>query len=150
MVSGYRSDIQIQSLPPVRRDRKFHKRHAIYSEWLLMRVVAIFLTMLAVSTLVSGAQCVVRCSEPPHHAPCHHQTPSKEFPATQPPCDSLMEAGETPSARLAISPLSLGFTAWTQAPAASSLTPAPSRIAAEPWERPPDSPRAARLAVLRI
>jgi hypothetical protein len=115
-----------------------------------MRVVAIFLAMLAVSTMVSGAQCVVRCSEPPHHPPCHHQTPSKEFPATQPPCDSLMVAGETPYARLAISPLNLGFTAWTQAPAASLLLPAASRIAAEPWERRPDSPFAASLAVLRI
>ena len=115
-----------------------------------MRVVAIFLTMLAVSTVVSGAQCVVRCFEPPHHPPCHHQTPSKESPATQPPCDSLMVAGETPYARPAISPLTLGFTAWMQAPAACSLTPAPSRIAAEPWERPPDFPLAARPAVLRI
>jgi hypothetical protein len=115
-----------------------------------MRVVAIFLAMLAVSTVVSSAQCVVRCSEPPHHPPCHRQTPSKESPATQPPCDSLMAAGEAPYSRLAISPLTIGLTVWMQSPATPSLPPAPSRIAAEPWERPPDSALAADLVILRI
>ena len=79
-----------------------------------MRVVALFLTMLAVSTVVSSAQCVVRCSEPRHHPPCHRHTPSKESPATQPPCDSLMVAGEAPYSRLAIAPLTLALTAYVR------------------------------------
>jgi hypothetical protein len=115
-----------------------------------MRVVAIFLAMLAVSTMVSSAQCVVRCSEPPHCPPCHRQDSSKESPTTQPPCDSLMVAGEAPQSRLAISQHTLGLTAWMQAPATPPVPPTPSRIAAEPWERPPDCTLAASRTVLRI
>ena len=115
-----------------------------------MRVVALFLAMLAVSTMVSSAECVVRCSEPPHHPPCHRQNSSKESPTTQPPCDSLMVAGEAPHSRLAISLHTLGLTAWMQAPATPSVPPAPSRIAAEPWERPPHSSPEAGPVILRI
>ena len=118
-----------------------------------MRVVALFLTMLAVSTVVSSAQCVVRCSEPPHHPPCHHQIPSKQSPATQPPCDSLMVAGETPYSRLAISGLPCGLTAWMQAlPATPFLPPgAPSRIGGgNPANGRLDSPLADGVVVLRL
>jgi hypothetical protein len=115
-----------------------------------MRVVAIFLAILAVSTTVSSAQCVVRCLEPPHHPPCHRQTPSKESPTTQPPCDSLMVAGEAPYLHLAISALTFGLTAWVEAPAAPSMSQSRFRIAAQPWERPPDGPLAADAVVLRI
>ena len=115
-----------------------------------MRVVAIFLAMLAVSTVVSSAQCVVRCAEPPHRPPCHRQIPAKESPAPQPPCDSLMVAGEAPYSRLAVAPLTFGLMVWAEVPALPALAPVPSRIAVEPWERPPDSPLAANLVVLRI
>jgi hypothetical protein len=115
-----------------------------------MRVVALFLAMLAASTMVSSAQCLVRCSEPPSHPPCHRQTPSKHPPAAQPACDSLMVAGEALSLRLAVSPLTPGPTAGVPKPVAPPLPAAPSMIAAERWDAPPHSPLAAGLLVLRI
>ena len=114
-----------------------------------MRAVAILLAMLAVSTMVSSARCVVRCIEPPDHPPCHHQNPSKEAPA-QPPCDSVMVAGEAPNSRVAISTLSLGSIASVDSATRSSLTPAPYGIVAESRERPPEFAHAAGLVVLRI
>jgi hypothetical protein len=114
-----------------------------------MRVVAIFLAMLAVSTMAWSAQCVVRCSEPPHHSTCHGHNP-KQVPAKQPDCDSLMATGEALSPRLAIPLFAPGFTAGVINPDGPPLTAVWSMNAIRPWEAPPPFLSAAHLLVLRI
>src|SRR5437762_2037009 len=114
-----------------------------------MRVVAILLAMLAVSTTVWSAQCVVRCSEPPSHSPCHGHTP-KQAPAKHPACDSLMVSGEALSPRLAIPLFAPGFTVGVVSPDGPPLTAGWSINATRPWETPPPFLSTAHLLVLRI
>jgi hypothetical protein len=61
-----------------------------------------------------------------------------------------MVAGEAPYSHVAISALICGLTAWVEDPATPSMSPSQFRIAAQPWERPPDHPLAASRAILRI
>ncbi len=114
-----------------------------------MRVVAIFLAMLAVSTMASSAQCVVRCAEPPGHPPCHGRTPA-QAPTKPPDCDSLMAAGEALSPRLAIPLFGPAFTADTFRLDGQPLAAEWSMNATRWWEGPPPLLSAAHSLVLRI
>jgi hypothetical protein len=113
-----------------------------------MRVVAILLAMLAVSTMAWSAQCAVRCSEPPRHSPCHGHAP-KQAPA-QPDCDSLMATAEALFPRLTIPLVAAGFTADVITLDGPPLTAVLSINATRPWETSPPFFSTARLLVLRI
>jgi hypothetical protein len=115
-----------------------------------MRVVALFLAMLAVSTVVSSGQCVVKCFEPSDLPPCHRHTPSKQSPETQTACDSLMVAGENVSSRLTIFSLQAGLTVGGQMLVAKQLPLAASTSTTARWQLHTPCRLAAAVVVLRI
>jgi len=115
-----------------------------------MRVAALFLAMLAASTSVSSAQCMVKCFESPNRPPCHQHAPANPAPSSQPACDSFMVAGEARSFRLAIPPPSHGVFTVGETSVTAPLLAAHDSGAAEFRELSPPNAISSQRAVLRI
>src|SRR6185369_17926217 len=114
-----------------------------------MRVAALFLALLAASTPVSSAQCMVKCFEYPSHPPCHQHAPASPSPSSQAACDTFMVAGEAQSLRFAISPPGCGVAGVRSSVTATQLAER-SLVAAELRESSPPIPICSQRDVLRI
>ena len=115
-----------------------------------MRVAALFLALLAASTPVSSAQCMVKCFEYPSRPPCHQHAPASPSPSSQAACDSFMVAGEARSLRFAISPPSSSMFTGGETSVTATVLPAHALGAAKLRELSPPIPISAQRAVLRI